>query len=278
MSADRLPLLVAYGEGEEEVGRYEEEGEKGDDFEMRAMVDGQVLSHGKNERRPTTEAGEEPTRSTPAPAPRCLPTYVTYDLFIYFGLSLLYPLSFPFYCHLSLLLSVSWRTHRRGVFVWQKSREPALVNQAASQWLCVHGYHPRARLTVRYQGSRPRVPAQRSSAGVHVRLLRSRSWRGQQCAFTLSPTHLSRFSLSLCVCARHRLLTDNRCVSGLVVCRSRSHESRQGGHLPAVRVGRAHCPLILLHPRRHVRRRALAKGTFSPYALRSFSFSLSRLT
>jgi len=75
MSADRLPLLVAYGDD-----RYEEEEEvKADDFELRAMVDGHVLSHGKSERRPATgmagqAAEESSTPSTPAPAPRCLPT------------------------------------------------------------------------------------------------------------------------------------------------------------------------------------------------------------
>ena len=82
--------------------------------------------------------------------------------------------------------------------------------------------------------------------------------------------HFSRFACSVC----HRLLTDNRCV-----CRAcsrrvvRSHESRQGGHLPAVRVGRAHCPLLLLHPRRHVCRRAHAKGAFYPYVLAAFTLS-----
>jgi hypothetical protein len=81
MSADRLPLLVAYGEGDDRYEEEEEEEVKADDFELRAMVDGHVLSHGKSERRPTTgltgqAAEESSTPTTPAPAPRCLPTYV----------------------------------------------------------------------------------------------------------------------------------------------------------------------------------------------------------
>jgi hypothetical protein len=117
MSADRLPLLVEYGEGDD---RYEEEEEevKADDFELRAMVDGHVLSHGKSERRPTTgmagQAGEESsTPSTPAPAPRCLPTYVALAIcMIILLLLFVFCLSFILRRFMSLLFSVSCRTQR----------------------------------------------------------------------------------------------------------------------------------------------------------------------